>query len=205
MTTSNVHTELFAAVRLGAKAFRETLAILSKTQWSNVEHVAAIKLTYQLATYANATGEKVTRADAEKVFKLKPYVDGKSGDDRRTLDQHRNIRCAISAWSHMAARAGMPNARTGAKRKAKTPVAATTPDVAPTTIKAVLVPRAKSQDDVRTFALEVAQLMRKFENKNAKTSFGDYRIVFDTYYDQVSKLANPVDVVGSLTVVQKAA
>lgn len=200
---SNVHTDLFAAVRLGSKNFKAVLEILSKTQWSNEDHVKAIKTTYQLGFYAGLAGN-CTRAQAEAVFKFKPFKDG-GKDDCRTLDQHRNVRCAISAWSHIALRAGMPNARTGAKRKAKTPVAAPVADAAPRTLKSVLVPKAKSQDDVRAFALEVATLMRKFENANAKASFGDYRMVFDSFYDQVGKLANPVDKIGSLVVVDKVA
>jgi hypothetical protein len=199
---SNIHNDLFAAVRLGSKNFKQVLELLAKTQWTNKDHVDAIKVTYQLGFYAGLAGN-CTRAQAEGVFKLKPAKDG--GDDKhRTLEQHRNVRCAISAWSHIALRAGMPNARTGKVRPAKQPVAAAPATPAPSTIKSVIVPKAKTQDDVRSFALEVATLMRKFENANAKASFGDYRMVFDSFYDQVSKLANPVDVVGSLVVVERA-
>ena len=144
----------------------------------------------------------VSRAKANRILALKGWTKDGVNDDKRRTSQQAAYRATITAWSYCARAAGMPNTVTGDKRKPRTPAApvivADKTSTAPVVLERVVVPQATTFRDVQTFARGMAALMRKFENKNAKASFGEYRGLFDGFVSAVNALAKAESAVSAL-------
>lgn len=172
-----------------------------KVVWTNKASVEPVRNAFMQGGMAGRLG--VDRKSAVSILALKGWTkDGANDDKRRTLTQQAAYRATITAWSYCARAAGMPNAVTGGKRKPRAPVApvivADAKSTAPVVLERIVVPQATTFRDVQTFARGMAALMFKFEQKNAKASFGEYRMIFDTYRSQISALAKAETKVNAL-------
>lgn len=172
-----------------------------KVIWTNKASVDPVRNAFMQGGMAGRLG--VSREDAIRILALKGWTkDGVNDDKRRTFGQQAAYRATITAWSYCARAAGMPNTVTGGKRKPRTPAApvivADKTSTAPVVLERVIVPQATTFRDVQTFARGMAALMRKFENKNAKASFGEYRNLFDSFVSAVGALAKAESAVSAL-------
>ena len=133
---------------------------------------------YKLKVTAEGGGGAATASDIEKAN----AAAKKCSDIFKQLTQEK---------SYAANMAGMPakdagGNLTGRKRAARK--ASKRAKVVPIALAAVVVPKATTFDDVKSFVRNIAALMRRFENANAKASFGEYRGVIDTFVSQVAAL-----------------
>lgn len=172
-----------------------------KVIWTNKESVTPVRIAFFEGYMAGRLG--VTRVEAKRILALKGWTkDSDDSDKRRTMSQQATYRATITAWSYCARGAGMPNTTTGGKRKPRAPAApvivADKTSTAPVVLERVIVPQATTFRDVQTFARGMAALMFKFEQKNAKASFGEYRGVFDNYRSQIAALGKAETAVSTL-------
>ena len=189
-----------------AKAYGDStssmIALLKsgKVIWGNAESVEPIAQAFREGGMSGRLGVK--RDVAKGILALKRYLpDSKDPDQRRTLPQQMAYRATISAWSYCATQAGKPGTAPK-KRSAQTQppvIVADNKSTAPTVLERVIVPHATTFDDVRQFSRSMAALMRKFENKNAKTSFGEYRGVIDAFVNAVESLGKAEAVIKPAT------
>ncbi len=182
MTTSTtVNTSrnaVFSAARAQGKSTATVVDAIKacRLDWSNADAVASIADAYKAGRLCASLDLK-SEVAASAIFALKPYKDG-AGDGHRTLVQQMACRAAISAWSTTRMLAGAPSAQTGAKRAPRAPGASQTAksgegatsladksDISPAMLA---VPRASSPADVHAFLLRMADVMSKYQNRNAK-------------------------------------
>lgn len=172
-----------------------------KIVWNDDASVEPVRVAFMQGGMAGALG--VGRDEAKRILALKGWIkDGEDSDKRRTFGQQAAYRAQITRWSYYARAAGMPNKVTGDTRAPRAPatpvIVADKTSTAPVVLERVVVPQATTFKDVQTFARGMAALMRKFENKNAKASFGEYRNLFDSFVSAVGALAKAESAVSAL-------
>lgn len=168
--------------------------------WSNKASIEPVATAFREGRMAGMLG--VPRDEAKRILGLKRWSkDASDNDKRRTFAQQQAYRATVSAWSHCAHLAGMPNKLTGATRKPRQTsapaIVADAKSTAPVVLERVIVPHATSFRDVQSFARNMAALMFKFEQKNAKV-IGEYGALFDDYRAAVAKLATKETAVSAL-------
>jgi hypothetical protein len=162
--------------------------------WKDNASVALVSEAFRLGAVAGIL--KLSREEAKDVLALKGFVaKAKSTVGRRTQVQQAAYRAAISRWSYAAQAAGMPHQTTGATRP---PKHTESDSPAPITLAAVIVPKASTFEDVKTFARNIAALIRRFENANAKVARTEYHIAFDTFISTVNAIGKAEASVASL-------
>jgi hypothetical protein len=186
--------QVYDAAKAAGETSSSVIALLKsgKVIWSDKASVEPIHTAFMQGGMAGRLD--LTRENACKVLALKGFViDAKDPDKRRTFSQQAAYRATITAWSYCARAAGMPNKLTGGKRKPRP--SAATPSVvgdktstAPVVLERVIIPRVANFEDVKQFARHVAAMLSRFENQNAKASFGEYRALIDAFVSGVNAL-----------------
>lgn len=187
---------VFDAAKTYGSASVAIIALLKSgsVTWTDPASVEPVHYAFMQGSVAGILA--ISREAAIDVLARKGFVKGKAASiERRDEAQQNAYRAAITRWSYAAQAAGMPSRVTGAPRpgkntkSAKAKAAAKAAKLAtPIALQAVVVPKAKTFDDVKMFARNVAALMRKFENANAAASFGEYRNLIDGFVDGVTAL-----------------
>ena len=149
-----------------------------------------VKHAYQcgfIAAYLTARTVKCDKARAAVILTLlppakDPSTDKVGADKRRTMREQDAVRGAITSWSYVAQAAGMPNARTGAKRAVKN---APKPDAAkdaapklPTNVRES-APRVRDLAGVVAFRDVVTKEIHNFMLKNADVKMEAFRLAFE--------------------------
>lgn len=193
MPSASYCVQVYDAAKAEGESSIAIIALLKSgaVDWNDPASVAPVYDAFRQGVIAGILG--VPREEAIRILALKGYVNGaKDAGARRDKTQHDAYRAAITRWSYAARQAGM-FARdsggnvTGATRAPRAPATPAT-TVGPTALGTVIVPKATSFDDVKQFARTMAALMFKFENANAKVSFGEYRPLFDNFRSAVTAL-----------------
>jgi hypothetical protein len=185
--------QVYESAKASGEATTAMIATLrsGKIMWGQKALLGPIAEAFRQGRMAGSLG--VTRDEAKRILALKGWKkDATDNDKRRTFSQQQAYRAAISAWSYCAREAGMPHQATGAKRKprpAQVPVIVDGKgSTAPVVLERVIVPQAANIDDVKSFARNMAALMSRFENKNAKV-IGEYHALFADFRKAVKELA----------------
>ena len=195
ITSSPVYlVQVYDAAKAAGETSSSVVALLKsgKVIWSDKASVEPVHSAFMQGGMAGRLG--LTREDACKTLALKGFIiDAKDPDKRRTFSQQAAYRATITAWSYCARAAGMPNKLTGAKRKPRTNAAASIvvgdkTSTAPVVLERIIIPRVANFEGVKQFARNVAAMLRKFENQNAKASFGEYRALIDAFVSGVNAL-----------------
>ena len=192
MTTLNT-LAVFNAARIQDKSTQAVIdAIVAlHIDASNKDGVNAIANAYKAGRLCASLGLK-TPKEADAVFARAPYANNRGvpfpadGKARRTVDQDKACRAAISAWSTMRLLAGLESARNGAQRAARTPKTKT-PAQLPANM--VTIAKAKSPADVHTFALKVAGVVKRYLDMNDKLATGDVGQALRDFVAAVNKPA----------------
>ena len=176
MSTLNT-LAVFNAARVQGKSTQAVIdAIVAlHIDVANKDGVNAIANAYKAGRLCASLGLK-SEKEASAVFARLPYANGRGvpfpadGKPRRSADQHKACRAAISAWSTMRLLAGLESARNGAQRAVRTPKAKSD---AKLPANMVTIAKAKSPADVHAFALKIAGVLKKYLDMNAKVAMGD--------------------------------
>ena len=191
MTTINT-LSVFNAARIQGKSTQAVVdAIIAlHIDASNKDGVNAIANAYKAGRLCASLGLK-SQKEADAVFALKPYANGKNVPftdtaGRSNATQYKAIRAAISAWSTMRGLAGLMNANTGKPRGANAGVNAGKGKPAPAQVSIV---RAKTPADVHTFALKVAGVVKRYLDMNDKLATGDVGQALRDFVAAVNKPA----------------
>ena len=176
MTTINT-LAVFNAARIQGKSTQAVVdAIIAlHIDASNKDGVNAIANAYKTGRLCASLGLK-TAKEAEQVFARAPYANNRGvpfpadGKARRTADQDKACRNAISAWSTMRLLAGAPSAQTGKDRSARQTEGE--PMVAKLPANMVTIARAQSANDVQAFALRIADVVKRYLDMNAGIAGG---------------------------------
>ena len=194
ITVSAIHTStVFNAARVQGKSTQAVVdAIIAlHIDASNKDGVNAIANAYKAGRLCASLGLK-SQKEADAVFARAPYANNRGvpfpadGKARRTADQDKACRNAISAWSTMRLLAGLESARNGAQRAGRTPSAGK-PAQLPANM--VLIAKAKNTDDVHTFALKVAGVVKRYLDMNDKLATGDVGQALRDFVAAVNKPA----------------
>lgn len=176
MTTINT-LSVFNAAKTQGKSTQAVVDAIIELHVSadNKDGVNAIANSYKSGRLCASLGLK-SEKEALTVFARAPYANNRGvpfpadGKARRTADQDKACRNAISAWSTMRLLAGLESARNGAQRAVRTPKAKTP---APLPANMVSIVKAKTPADVHAFALKVAGVVKRYLDMNDKLATGD--------------------------------
>jgi len=194
---NTLNTTVFNAARDSGANIRTLVDTLRKAniKWDNKDKVDEIGLAFKLGRIAGYLRLK-DADEAERILNLRPW-DAKTPDvdAKRTPEQHKAVRAAISAWSTTCLMAGMPNKRTGAARANKSDnsdKSASNAQAAPRNAPAVVAPirPIRTYEDAYTFALQIRDAFVRFESlaATAKVQLGDLGTIFREYCDKVHTL-----------------
>lgn len=197
-TENKLLASVYTAGRIHGSASAKSIQVLRSRaiDWDDTDQVKIIADEFKLGHIAGYF-ELDKREDAMEIFDL--HVDER--DER----QQRAHRAAISAWSHVRAQVGAPNARNGSDRAAREPAndnRNATTKVAVKEIAAVpagalvdltpiierVLPKVARQPDVSEFASWLCDLIAAFETKNTGLKMGEYRSLFHSFVGDVRKL-----------------
>lgn len=193
------HNEVFNSAKKGAVQYKATIALIASIcgDWSAKATVKQVAVAYELGYFAGLAG--CTRSEALAVFNKREYKGQSTVDDKtRTPQEHKWVRASLSSWSHVSGLAGKPSVA-AKKRPSKTPsTPKTLEEIAaekkiPVTPQSVLIPRVKNESDAGAFLNQIATMLRKFENENAKGLPGEYRNICEAFIAGVRKLNKPVE------------
>ena len=192
MSTLNT-LAVFNAARIQGKSTQAVVdAIIAlHIDASNKDGVNAIANAYKAGRLCASLGLK-SEKEANAVFARAPYANNRGipfpadGKARRTADQDKACRNAISAWSTMRLLAGLESARNGAQRAARTPETKTSAQLP---ANMVTIAKAKSPADVHTFALKVAGVVKRYLDMNDKLATGDVGQALRDFVAAVNKPA----------------
>lgn len=190
------------AKRVGALS-GDIIEVLASVRWTDAKLVDAIGVEFKLGYVAGKLAcdrDRAAKIAAKRDFK----PEGKADDSRRTHDEHRAWRAAVSAWSYAKGIAGFDSARNGSKRKPKkraetataTPATPATPATANAPIDlqnvAFQMPRMESRAECIALALNVSKLLLTAQNRSAKAPWGDLTVVFAEFIGKVRLIAQGV-------------
>ncbi len=184
--------QVYDAAKASGESNVTIVALLKSgsVDWTDPASIEPVSKAFREGCMAGLLG--VTREAAQAILALKGYSAGaKDAGKRRSATSQAAYRATISRWSYAANMAGMPAKDAGGNltgRKRAERKASKRAKVVPIALAAVVVPKATTFDDVKSFVRNIAALMRRFENANAKASFGEYRGVIDTFVSQVAAL-----------------
>ena len=196
MTTQSIATFLknvFDASRKSGNATQELVAIIRarNINWDATETVKPMRREFYLGRIA--TSLDMDRVKAIIVLDKVKFKQSDNSDKRRTEDEQKSYRAAVSAWSHVAMLAGQPNKKTGATRKPKVTKAnqdKSGGNAATDLISgAVTVAPATKPDDVRAFALRMADLVDGYIKQNNKLITGALGDALRHFPEDTRKLA----------------
>lgn len=177
--TTNGNNQVLLSIYETARAHGATSAECvkaiqdAKLTWKDAKAVKEVAFEFRLGRIAGYLNLGL-REEARAILK--------SSSTKRTEEQQRAYRAAVSAWSYIARAAGMPNRVTGEPRKARPPQTAAKFEGSVTVFS---VPTAKNYDEAAQFATRLSDMIRAFERRNPKVKLGELRPVFDTFVSEV--------------------
>jgi hypothetical protein len=188
---SSINTlSVFNAARVQGKSTQAVVnAIIAlHIDPTNKDGVNAIANAYKAGRLCASLGSK-SEKEANQVFARAPYANNRGvpfpadGKARRTADQDKACRNAISAWSNMRLLAGLDSARNGAQRATRAPKAKSD---AKLPANMVTIAKAKSPADVHAFALKIAGVVKRYLDMNDKLATGDVGTALRTFVASVN-------------------
>jgi hypothetical protein len=196
--TDNLAARVFSAAKTEGNAFVRFEVARAATIALITDALAGLDEAAYVIVWANSRGAYIEgrlcaasglkQADAASIIGLKPFTDKKVGvAGYRTKEQHDMVRAAEKHWNRLASQAEIVNPdKRGGARLPKTPVDA--PVTAPTNNAKVAlnadnvrIEKCADNASVVVFMGQLAAMLSRFENENAKVLTLDTRHVIECF------------------------
>jgi hypothetical protein len=189
-----------ASFTFGTSA-RAVVVLVASMAKSGSAFLAKIETEYKFGTaaaYMVNAGQQCDRDGAVKLYAKAPFkADSKDSPDKRTHLEQRAYWAGYNGWNYISKLADLPKRHGKGKRKAagKTAQEKSTKESKPASAPlmkpqelVLAMPAALTAAEVNMFALNVATMLRTYEDKNAKAPFGALRPVFDAFITAVKQI-----------------
>lgn len=196
--TDNFASRVFSAAKTEGAAFVRFEVARAATIALVTEALADLDDASYVIVWANSRGAYIEgrlcaatglkQPDAASIIGLKPFTDKKVGvAGYRTKEQHDTVRAAEKHWNRLASQAEIVNPdKRGGARLPKAPVDA--PVTAPTNDAKVAlnadnvrIEKCADNASVIAFMGQLAAMLSRFENENAKVLTIDTRHVIEGF------------------------
>ena len=192
--TDNFAARVFSAAKTEGNAFVRFEVARAATIALVTDALSGLDEASYVIVWANSRGAYIEgrlcaasglkQADAASIIGLKPFTDKKVGvAGYRTKEQHDLVRAAEKHWNRLASQAEIVNPdKRGGARPPKAPVDAPVKD-AKVTLNSdnVRIEKCADNASVVAFMDQLAAMLSRFENENAKVLTLDTRAVIEGF------------------------